>query len=67
MINDMSIQVGTDNQRMGNLLGVAIRRGQDRPDEYGKTDGQDVKQGAVTTRLPFATWFKSTLMSPNAK
>lgn len=39
------------NQPKENLFGVAIRRGQDRPDEYGKTDGQDVKRGVVTTRL----------------
>jgi len=39
---------------MGNLLGVAIRCGQDRPDEYGKADGQDVKQGVITTRLPIS-------------
>lgn len=30
-----------------NLSGVAIRCGQDRPDEYGKTDGQDIKRGAA--------------------
>lgn len=35
------------NQDMENLLGVAIRCGQDRPDEYGKTDGQDVKRGVA--------------------
>ena len=35
----------TANQMKENLLGVAIRSGQDRPDEYGKTDGQDVKRG----------------------
>jgi len=28
--------VGTRNQRKGNLSGVAIRRGQDQPDGYGK-------------------------------
>ena len=31
-----------------NLSGVAIRCGQDRPDEYGKTDGQEVKRGVIT-------------------
>lgn len=36
---------------MENLSGVVIRCGQDRPDEYGKTDGQDVKRGVITTRL----------------
>ena len=36
------------NQENENLLGVAIRRGHDRPDEYGKTDGQEVKRGVVT-------------------
>jgi len=41
------------NQPKENLSGVAIRCGQDRPDEYGKTDGQDVKRGVITTRLSF--------------
>lgn len=40
------------NQQKENLSGVAIRRGQDRPDEYGKTDGQDVKRGVVTHAYP---------------
>lgn len=35
------------NQINENLSGVAIRCGQDRPDEYGKTDGQDVKRGVI--------------------
>ena len=39
------------NQVKENLFGVAIRCGQDRPDEYGKTDGQDIKQGVITPRL----------------
>ena len=30
-----------------NLFGVAIRCGQDHPDEYGKMDGQEVKQGVI--------------------
>jgi len=34
-----------------NLLGVAIRCGQDHPDEYGKVGGQEVKRGVTTTRL----------------
>jgi hypothetical protein len=42
-----------DNRSKENLLGVAIRCGQDRPDEYGKADGQDVKRGVITTRLSF--------------
>lgn len=39
------------NHEHENLPGVAIRRGQDRLDEYGKAGGQDVKRGAATTRL----------------
>jgi hypothetical protein len=33
--------------RNEDLSGVAIRCGQDRPDGYGKTDGQDVKRGVI--------------------
>lgn len=39
---------GHVNRTTENLSGVAIRCGQDRPDEYGKTDGQDVKRGVIT-------------------
>jgi len=35
------------NQDNENLSGVAIRRGQDHPDEYGKMDGQGIKRGVV--------------------
>lgn len=38
------------NQIKENLFGVAIRCGQDLPDEYGKKEGQEVKQGDITTR-----------------
>ena len=38
-----------ENPPNENLFGVAIRCGQDRPDEYGKTDGQEVKLGVITT------------------
>ena len=43
------------NQPKENLFGVAIRCGQDRPDEYGKTDGQDVKRGDITNAPIFGT------------
>ena len=55
------------NQPKENLFGVAIRcgqdrpdeygktDGQDRPDEYGKTDGQDVKRGDITNAPIFWT------------
>jgi len=33
------------------LFGVAIRCGQDLPDEYGKKEGQEVKRG-VTHNTP---------------
>ena len=36
------------NHANENLSGVAIRRGRDRPDEYGKTDGQEAKRGVAT-------------------
>lgn len=47
------------NQVNENLSGVAIRCGQDRPDEYGKTGGQDVKRGVITTRLSSPCRFES--------
>jgi len=36
------------NQQNENLPGVAIRCGQDQPDEYGKLDGQEIKRGVIT-------------------
>lgn len=47
------------NQVNENLSGVAIRCGQDRPDEYGKTGGQDVKRGVITPRLSSPCRFES--------
>ena len=47
MIYVGSTPVGTGNQPEENLSGVAIRRGQDHPDEYGKVGGQDVKRGVA--------------------
>jgi hypothetical protein len=45
-----------------NLSGVAIRCGQDRPDGYGKTDGQDVKRGDITN-APIA-WTADSIRQP---
>jgi len=71
-INDMSCQVRTGNQQNGSLPGArsglrVVSANLSYPKRintatYGKA-GQ-TKQG-VTTHLPSATWFKSTLMSLN--
>lgn len=52
------------NPSKENLFGVAIRRGQDHPDEYGKMDGQGVKRGVVTPRLSLERRVKIPRLSP---
>ncbi len=50
-----------------NLPGVAIRCGHDRPDEYGKTDGQDVKRGVITPRLLSSPALRTLLPLPHLR
>lgn len=53
------------NQPRGNLLGVAIRCGQDQPDEYGKLAGR-CNTATSQTRRPLGHLVKIQKPSPHS-
>ena len=53
------------NQLKENLFGVAIRCGQDLPDEYGKKEGQDIKRGDAHYAPIFETEGESLIYQSN--